>query len=154
MSQPGTPTSLIKPDADAGDDRRVIANYDVAVAGDMAEPTDPTSLTAKLEGFNTRGARWLHYLVELLDVAATASGVDFQLWLFDKNARRWRLDTRLGTNGTVTIANTDADYPKNGGIVEIAGMERAYIRLLTDTGTWSGDADKGANAWLGGVSEQ
>ena len=154
MPQPGSPTSLIKPDATPGDDMRIIANYDVSVAGDMDAPTDPAAMTDKLEGWNTRGARWLHYMVELLDVAATASGVDFQLWLFDGNVRRWYLDTRLGTSGTVTIANTDAGYPKKAGIIEIAGAERAYLRLLNDTGTWSGDADKGANAWLAGVNER
>lgn len=153
MPQPGSPTSLHKPDADAGDDRRIIANYDVSAggAGDMPEPTDPPLQTSKLEGYNTRGARWLHYMVELLEAG---TGVDFQLWLFDGNARRWYKDTRLGTDGTVTIAPADADYPQNAGIIEVAGVERAYIRLLNDTGAWTGGATDGANAWLAGVTER
>jgi len=151
MSHPGAPTSLIKPDAEAGDSRRCVANLDVN-ATPMAAPTDPSSITDKLPGWNTRGARWIHYFIELgLDANA---GCDFQLWLFDANARRWYLDTRLGTDGTVTITSSDADYPKNAGIIEIVGVERAYLRLLTATGVWSGDADKGANAWLSGVSER
>jgi hypothetical protein len=146
MPQPGSPTSLISPEAAAGDDRRCIANYDATV--DMAVPTDPPLITTKLEGWNTRGARWLHYLVELLEAG---SGCDFELWLFNDNARRWYLDTRLGTDGLVTIATTDADYPKNAGIIEIAGASRAYIRLLTETGTWTGGATDGANVWLSGT---
>lgn len=153
MPQPGQAVSLVKPEGDAGNDRRAIANYDVNGSGDMPAPTDPASLTTKMQGWNVRGARWLRYFIELLDTAPTAAGVDFQIWLFDGEARRWYLDTRLGTNGTVTIANTDAGYPKRAGVLEVNGAERAYIRLLNDTGTWSGAADKGANVWLSSVSE-
>ena len=110
--------------------------------------SDPVStIGSRTKGFNTNSRRWLHITTELGDAG---TGADFELWLWDDVAELWTLDTRLGTLGTVTLAQADGAYHT---IVEIAHTTRVWVKLDNATGTWSGDADKGATVWLSSSGE-
>jgi hypothetical protein len=135
---PTIPQSIHNPSAATAAERAIRANIDISAGAD-SDPVAGTDL-----GFNTHGAQWLHILAKAGDAGTT---FDFEVWLWDVAAGDWYLDTRLGTAGTVTVIQTADDHPK-GLIVEIAGAPRVFVKLDNNTGTWSGDADKGASIWI------
>ena len=134
---PTIPQSIHNPTAVLAADRAIRANVDISAGVD----SDPIAADA---GFNTHGAQWLHVLAKTGDAATT---FDFEVWLWDTAAAEWYLDTRPGTDGTVTVTQAAADHPK-GLIVEIAGVPKVFVKLDNNTGVWSGDADKGASIWI------
>jgi len=136
MAQAGMSRSLVSPESSDPLKRRALKNVNVP-SGAAANPT------ASDKGFNTYGARYLHITVELPDATTT---LDWELWLWDHISEKWCLDTRNGTNGTVSLADVDADNPQLN-IVEIPGVERVFVKLDNGTGTFT----NGANVWLSSV---
>ena len=136
MAHSGKAVSLVSPEAITAAKRRARAGIDVTGSPDI----DPTSSDP---GYNTKSARWLQITVELPDATTT---LDWELWLWDHVSAMWCLDTRLGTDGTVSITDADADNPQIN-LVEIPGVEKVFIKLDNGTGVFT----NGANVWLAGI---
>ena len=135
---PTIPKSIHNPAATTAAERAVRAYVDV----DSNPDTDPVAGTD--QGFNTHQSQWLHVLAKTEDANAT---FDLEVWLWDVAAADWYLDTRLGTDGTITVDQAGADHPK-GFIVEIAGAPKVFVKLDNATGTWAGGAADGASVWI------
>ena len=133
MPQPGAPVSLKSPEASTAAGRTARADIK---ANDAADPT------ASNKGFNTLGHRWVHIMIELPDAA---TNLDWELWLWDRVSEKWYIDTRNGTNGTVTLLSTAVDNPQIN-MIEIAGVERVWIKIDNISGVFT----NGANVWLAG----
>ena len=135
MAHPGTAVSLVSPEATTAAKRRALK--DVNVTG------SPMAVPVAQPGFNAKSARWLHVVINMPDATTT---MDWSLYLWDALSGKWCLDTRLGTDGVVSMTDADADNPQLN-IVEISGVQKVYVRLFNGTGTFT----DGADVWLGSV---
>lgn len=131
---PGSPTSLVSPQAEEADDRRAIAG---ATAANGVPDDEDTP------GFATRCHRWLH--VEILITGGTS--VDWRLWTKRTGmSSMWCLDTRIGSAASDyahQVLEAGPDNPQNS-IIEIVGIDRVYIELLDFVAS-----PTGVDVWLG-----
>jgi hypothetical protein len=116
------------------------ANARRLVVGVTAATATPTLAT---QGASVEAYRFIQVVVQLQDVGATCS---WQLWLYDDASTKWCLDTRIGVNGTESMAQSDADNPQIN-MIEVAGVSRAYVKISALAGEATG-----CNAWISGVT--
>jgi hypothetical protein len=123
----GVAVSLKNPEGNA-DQRRVLA--EVAVAN--GSPTEYE------DGFQIQGRNILHIIWSLRDVG---SSITWSLWLWSSVAEMWVRDDRIGTAGVETLAYADSPTLT---LVDVTGVEKAYLEMLTPAGM-----TEGVDAWLG-----
>jgi hypothetical protein len=128
MSQPGTPVSLVAPEASEATARRARVVTSADASPDSGE-----------KGFNTRGAAYLHITVAHLDVGASC---DWELWLWSDAAEMWCLYPNLGAAGTVSCSQSGADHPQLR-IPMINGASRAWVKVDNLSGV-----TLGVQVWL------
>ncbi len=126
----GVPWSLFNPGGVTAASRRIIKAATVANGVPVAATP----------GFATRGHRFIVGTIKLTG----GTGITYSVWIKSLVSDEWCLDTRLGTNGVVTLLTADPDNPQIF-ILEIVGIDRAYLELASVTGAT-------IDAWLGGVS--
>jgi hypothetical protein len=91
--------------------------------------TTTSAPTTSSDGFATKHARFLHYLVKLTG----GTSITYKVWHYLAAADVWVLDTRFGSSGTVTLTTAASDNPQ-WSIVEVAGVDRTFVQIVTNTG--------------------
>lgn len=111
--------------------RRVLAGLNAPTLA----PTLPS------DGNYTGAFRYLHIDIKL-DGGTSA---EFKLWRWNFVSGLWKLDTRLGVNGLVTLSTADSANNPYGAIIETAFSERCYLQVVSVVGPPT------ISAWIGGV---
>jgi hypothetical protein len=132
---PGLPVSLVCPQAATATERRAIAGLKTSNEDDPNSVDSPGTF-----GFFAQGKRFLHIMIDLPD---SGTSITWSLWTYDSVSELWGLDTRLGTDGVVTLSASDADNPQRS-IIEIDGLDRVYLQVTTTGGVFT----EGVDAWL------
>lgn len=111
--------------------RRILAGVTTTTAA-------PASDT---DGYYAGSFKYLHIDIKLVG----GTNASFKLWRWSAVSGLWKLDTRLGVNGTLTISTSDTANNPFGGIVESAFTDRVYLQVTAVSGPPT------ISAWIGGA---
>ena len=129
-----TPTGMAPVSVKAG----TTANARRIHAGATTTTAAPTLAS---HGYATGAFRYLH-----IDIKLTGgTNATFKLWRWNQVSGIWKLDSRMGVNGTLTISTSDTSNNPYGAIIETAFSERCYLQIAAVSGPPTIDA------WIGGV---